>query len=414
MGTRFAPTLLGIDKALVLPPNAGLTDQAKRGMDLIDLRMLGIVPSISGGARGTNTEGDVLTQTIDGRDLNDIWREFVAALQFQNQFRQAIIDLLTFPVTTVIEDVPQISSEEFEEASEFGEPTGIRAAVEYFQLGYDFKWYDLAIRFTWKFLAEATAAQVDALNNVALEADNRLVFSRVMRAVFNNTNRRTNIRNNNIPVYPFYNADGTVPPQYKNATFSGTHNHYLTSGAAVVDPGDMRDIENHLLEHGYGRQQGASLFMMANRTDIATIRTFRVGVAGADYDFIPAQGSPPVFLPRDTTILGGTQPPNTYAGLTVAGSYGPFTIIEEDYIPSGYLFAFATGGILAATNPVGIREHANPALRGLRLIPGSRAGYPLLDSFYNRGLGTGVRHRGAGLVMQITAAAAYTIPAAYA
>ncbi len=413
MTIKFAPHFHGDDKALFLPPSAAAVSAAKRGMELVDLRMLGIVPGISGGARGFNTEGDVLTQTPDGRDLNDIWREFIAALAIHNAARQNIVDLLTFPVTVPIEDVPQTTSEDFEEASEFGEPVGIRAVVDYFQLGYDFKWYDLAIRFTWKFLAEATGGQVDALNNMALEADNRLVFSRVMRAVFNNLNRATDIRGNNIPVYPFYNGDGTVPPAYKTNTFTGTHNHYLTSGAGIVDPGDLTDIEDHLVHHGYSPQNGSRLLLLANRAQIATIRTFRVA-NGAAYDFVPAQGSPAAFLPADTVLFGGGQPPATFAGLNVAGTYGPFLVIDEDYIPPGYLFAFATGGPAGATNPVGIREHANPALRGLRLIPGARPAYPLLDSFYNRGIGTGIRQRGAGLVMQITANAAYTIPGPYA
>lgn len=412
MTTRLSPTLLRDGKELILPPDSLTIDGAKRGMDLVNLQMLGMVPTVSGGAtRGTNTEGDVLTQTADGRDLNDIWREFVAALNFHNADRQMLINLLTFPVTALIEDVPQAGGEDFEEASEFGEPVGIRAVPTYFSMGYDFKWYDLAVRFTWKFLAEASGAQVDALNNVALEADNRLVFSKVMRAVFNNVNRQTDIRGQNIPVYPFYNADGTVPPTFKNYTHDGTHTHYLTSGAAVIDSGDLDDLETHLVHHGYGRENGSNLVVLMNRAQVATVRTFRVST-GASYDFIPAVGSPAFLAPPDG-IIGG-RPAATYQGLTVAGSYGPWTIIEEDYIPVGYVMAFATGGILAATNPVGLREHVNAALRGLRIIPGSRAGYPLLDSFYNRGFGTGIRHRGAGVVMQITANAAYAIPAAYA
>jgi hypothetical protein len=50
----------------------------------------------------------------------------------------------------------------------------------------------------------------------------------------------------------------------------------------------------------------------------------------------------------------------------------------------------------------------------LRLVKGRTPDYPLIDSFYNRGFGTGIRHRGAGVVMQITASGTYTIPAAYA
>lgn len=407
---RFSPTLRGVDP-LFLPGDSLTLSGPKRGMELVDLAMLGLIPTIQGGAMGVNTEGDVLTQTADGRDLNAIWAEFIATLNFHNAERQLIVNLLTFPVTNLIEDVPQAGGADFEEASEFGEPKGIRAMPNYFSMGYDFKWYDLAVRFTWKFLAEASVAQVEALNNVALEADNRLVFSKVMRAVFNNINRGTDIRGQNIPVYPFYNGDGTTPPPFKNTLHDGTHTHFLTSGAAVIDSGDLNDLETHLVHHGYGRENGANMVLMMNRAQVATVRTFRVAT-GASFDFIPAAGAPAFFMPADAAMVGG-RAPATYGGLTVAGSYGPWTIIEEDYVPIGYVFAFATGGPLAATNPIGLRQHANPALRGLRIIPGSRSGYPLLDSFYNRGFGTGVRHRGAGVVMQITANAAYATPAAY-
>jgi len=364
--------------------------------------------------RGTNTEGDVLTQTIDGRDLNEIWREFQAALGAWNAGRSRLVSALTFNVTAPIEDVPQLSMDDFEEASEFGEPKGIRGGG-FFSLGYDFKWYDIAARFTWKFLAEATAAQVEAVGNQVLEADNRLVFNKVLKAVFNNANRTADIRNTAVAVYPFYNGDGTIPPAYKNYTFAGTHNHYVTSGAATIDSTDLDDMETHLVHHGYGRQNGSTMILLANRTEIATMRGWRVA-AGDSYDFIAGAGQPPWLLP---TITGGVVTPQGGAvpgqvnGLTVVGQYGPWAIVEEDYMPSGYIFGFATGGDNSATNPVGIREHQNAALRGLRLVKGRQPDYPLIDSFYNRGFGTGIRHRGAGIVMQITAAGTYTVPPAY-
>lgn len=359
--------------------------------------------------RGTNAEGDVLTQTIDGRDLNKIWADFQKLLSAWNEGRSRLVSLLTFPVTSPIEDVPQIATGDFEEASEFGEPKGIRGG-EYFSLGYDFKWYDLAVRYTWKYLAEATAAQVESLANMALEADNRLVFGKVLKAIFNSAARTADIRGQSVSVYPFYSNDGTVPPDYKTNTFSSSHNHYVVSGGATVDSGDLDAMEAHLVEHGYGKQAGATLILLANRAQMAVIRNLRVAT-GAAYDFIPSANLPAFLLPGQG-VQGGL-PPTSYGGLDVSGSYGPWIVIEEDYIPSGYLLGFATGGDQQATNPVGIREHQNSGLRGLRLVKGRTPDYPLIDSFYNRGFGTGVRHRGAGVVMQIKASGTYDIPAAY-
>lgn len=362
--------------------------------------------------RGYNAEGDVLTQTLDGRSLNEIWSEFQQSLDLQNRSKQAIVNLLTFPVQQPIEDVPQSMNARFERASEYGEPKGIRGG-DYFSLGYDFDWYDLAVRYTWKYLAEATSQQVENLNNVALSADNDLIFEKIMRTVFDNVNRTATIRQQAVNVYAFYNADGTVPPRYKNNTFDGTESHYLISEAATVDSGDLDDMSNKLAKKGYGKQNGAQQILMVNSQELAVIRTFRVAT-GDSADFVPVAGGAPFLLPTNTGGVAGSTPPAQYNGMAVVGQYGPWLIIEEDYIPAGYMFGFATGGALQASNPVGFREHQNASLRGLRLVKGRDNDYPLIDSFYNRGFGTGIRHRGAGVVMQVKASGSYVIPALYA
>ena len=44
------------------------------------------------------------------------------------------------------------------------------------------------------------------------------------------------------------------------------------------------------------------------------------------------------------------------------------------------------------------------------MIPGRNQRYPLQDSFFARGFGTGVRHRGAAAVLQVTTDSTYTPP----
>lgn len=366
-------------------------------------------------SRGFNTEGDVLTQSADGRDLNEMWQELQQALGAWNAGRSALVSALTFTVNSPIEDVPQIALDDFEEASEFGEPKGVRGG-DYFSMGYDFKWYDVAARYTWKYLAEASAAQVESVHNIILEADNRLVFSKVLKAIFNNVNRTATIRGQNFTVYPFYNNDGTVPPAFGPNTFTSSEDHYLVSGGATVDSGDLDAMETKLALKGYGRLNGSQLILLVNRAQLATIRTFRVST-GSSFDFIAGAGQAPWLLPTNSggvVTPQGSAVPSAVNGLPVAGVYGSWIIVENDYVPSGYMVGFATGGDMNASNPVGIREHQNAALRGLRLVKGKTSNYPLIDSFYNRGFGTGVRHRGAGVVMQVKASGSYEIPSAYA
>ena len=76
------------------------------------------------------------------------------------------------------EAVPQVpfSDTSFEEASEFGEPQGIRPPKELALLGFTFKDFDFATRLTWKFLTRRRRKiQVRAQTDQALNSDERLV-----------------------------------------------------------------------------------------------------------------------------------------------------------------------------------------------------------------------------------------------
>lgn len=383
---------------------SGKDINAARGFEAL------LAQNISGNENGYNEAGDIITQTSDGFPLARMWAEFQRTISMWNSQRDALTNLLTFTVTQPIEGVRYPVEEDFQEASEFGVPVGQRLGGSY-RMGYDFKWWDLAIRYTWMFLLDASADQLRALNNQALEADNRLMFTRVMRAVFNNVTRTAEIDGENINVYPFYNGDTIVPPKWKNTVHTTGHTHYLESGGATVDPGDVEAMIAHLTHHGYTNSRGYRLVLLVNSQEGATIRGFTKGTASASYSFIPGPNyGGGVYLPANSGIVGRPAIADL-PGLESIGTYGPVTVVEEDYIPAGYMFAFATAGEQNLGNPVGIREHES--LKGLRLVKGRDNEYPLIDSYYVHGLGTGVRHRGAGVVMEIGNGGTYTIPADY-
>jgi len=368
------------------------------------------LPGIRGFEQGFNERSDVAVQAADGTDLNEYFREIQQVLALRNTQRHRLIDRLTFDVVDTIDSVSVPAQVQFEEASEFGQPKGIRGGAKFFR-GYDFKFYDLAVRYTWMFLAEADRAQLENLTNMALDADSQLLFSTVMKCLFNPTNL-VGVADNNIPVTvnKFYNNDGEVPPPYKNTTFLGTHNHYLGSNGATVTSANLDAMADHLIHHGFGVDNGTRLVLMVNRVEGAVIRTFRV-TGGAKYDFIPSSlygGG--IYLPASMGIVA--RPEGEVDG--EVGTYGPWHVVEDDWIPAGYMAGIATGGTNNLMNPVGLRQHKNPAYQGLKIIPGQRSDYPLLDSFYRRGLGTGIRQRGGGVMMQVVASTTYTVPAAYA
>jgi hypothetical protein len=386
-------------------------------IESVILSSMGVMPTFSGAfPRGIHAAGDIVTQTADGVDLNALWNEFQASLGIANEGRDRLVQFLTYPVTVAHEDVFQGgATAEFEDASEYGLPVGYRPSVSYATMGYDFSWKDLGGYYTWQFLAQADASQVQAFNNMALEADSRSVFLKVMRTLFNNA-RRANKEGN--VVYPFYNGQSVdefdTPPQYGATVFPAGQNHFLTSGGATLDQADVEGMEDHLAHHGYTSRRGYSLILMVNKAQGDAMRNWRSTANGGTglYDFVPANNTPAFLLPADLRAEGA-RPANTLNGFEVIGAYGQFTIIQEDYIPAGYLVGFATGGQDALPNPIAFREHVQANLRGLRLVKGRTPDYPLIDSVYNRGFGTGIRHRGAGVILQVTAGA-YAAPAEYA
>lgn len=366
---------------------------------------------------GYHTAGDLVTQTSDNVDLNALWGIYQDSMQIYNEAMDRLAALFTFPVTNPIETVPQVGEASFEVATEFGEPRSNRVEIDYFQLGYDFKDYDTATRYTWMFLRDADTRQIDAIHAEVMRADKRLIFRKIMEAIFDNRNRTTDIRNQNYNVYPMYNGDGTVPPTYKGTTFDGTHSHYIVSGNSAIDSSDVEDAYSHIAEHGFGLENGTVFVMLANKAQIKEMRKWRAGSVSANgvvanYDFIPAANQPTMILPNAEGLLGSL-PPDSFKGMRVVGSYADILIIEESYIPQGYFLMFGTGGAANLQNLVGLREHVNPAYRGLRLLPGNQQRYPLIDGYYARSFGTGIRQRAGAVVVQIKASGVYDIPNAY-
>lgn len=379
----------------------------------MDIKHNGAAFGLYGQDGGYNDTRDVLVpSTTDGIDLNDLWSEYQDTVRIANAQRQVLIDFLTFPVTNNIETVTQLSGAKFERASEYGEPRGARQRPAALSLGYDFGWYDLANRYTWQFLADADVAQVNANHSAALQGHNELVFELVLSALYSNENRETDVDGQIIAVKALYNADGTVPPTYKTNTFDGTHNHYMVSGAATIDSGDLDDLHEQLRHHGYDKSNGVQQIVAVNSREGKVIRTFRIS-KGDTYDFIPSVGEPQDLILEPGQQVSGGRVPATYRGLRAIGTYGEMLIVEDDLFPVGYVLIVGSGGAANLNNPVGIREHKNPNLRGLRLVKGRDADYPLIDSFYNVGLGTGIRQRGGAAVMQIKANGSYTPPAQY-
>ena len=353
--------------------------------------------------KGIASRADVLGTLADGTNLNGIWDEFAQTLEAANNQRGALIDLLTFRTTDRSDTVLQApaGTAEFEDASEYGVPTSSRAEAATITLGYDFRWKDFATRYTWQYLADATAKQVESLHNGALAADSRLQYKTVLRALFNNSNRTSQATD--ATIYALWNGDGTPIPEYNGNTFDAAmHNHYMTTATATLtDPKDVEDLQEQVLHHGYGEEDGSQLVILCNRAEADVIAGWRAGVGGASFDFISSDTSVPYLT---TEQLVGQRPQGQLNGMKISGQYGHALIAPTSLIPAGYLACVAVGG---STPVIGLREHAN--FPGLVMIPGAQPEHPVIGSYYVHGIGAGVRQRGAAAVLQVTAGT-YTAP----
>lgn len=382
-------------------------------------------------AKGYSARADILTRTRDGQDLNAIWDMYAQALADFNSARQPLIDLLASPVSGIIDEAGAPGTERFERQTEFGIAQSIRPAPAVTSRAYPLDWYDLRQGYTWRFLKGATQKQLDSVLNMAMEAENALVFEQVTKALFNNANRTATVDGFTTPftVVALYNADGSYIPPYAGQTFSGSHTHYLGSGTntgqVAFDPQDFLDLAGTVEHHGFTRSAGYNVVFLMNPADAAaSVVKFRRGVVFASggastveslYDFIPpAAQNQTLLLPPGYTLAGGL-PPDTFAGMDVAGSWGPYLIVQNYQIPAGYMVAAATAGNSSELNIIGVREDDDPAFRGLILKPGNNNAYPLIDSHFIRGIGAGVRQRGAAAIMKLDATGgAYTVPASMA
>jgi hypothetical protein len=360
--------------------------------------------------QGYSTLADRVKTTADGTDLNTLWDEIQAAADVLNANQSAITSLLTYQTTQPSETVMQaVEDNDFEDASEFGVPKSLRATTNMVKFGFPFKWRDSRTGFTWQFLANASAAQVRATTNTIMNADERQLFRYIMRALLTKTTVATRrVNEDGVPIYSLWDGEAdATPPDYAGQSFPAGHQHYLTTGGVTVDGIDLRDLLRHVTHHGYGPNQGDQLVVLCNPTEGETISGFRVAT-GSPFDFIPADDAP-AYLTTQTIM--GDRPSGDFQGLRVIGSFGDALIVQNYLIPAGYVIALATGGANSDRNPVAFRQHPNAGLQGLLNVGGNSKDYPLIDSYWQRGFGCGVRHRGAAAVMQVTASATYTNPA---
>jgi hypothetical protein len=373
----------------------------------------------SGAQYGINVRADALrvSSLRDGTDLDAVWDLFRDLLDVWNRERSSITDLLTFRTTLSAEAVPQtVSIGSFEAATEMGVPKSANVPGTALLMGYPFRDTDLAGRFSWRFMRDSDRRQIEAVMNGILAADNQQTTGSIMKALFNNSRRKTEF---GATVFDLYDGAAPGPVPYLGRTFPSTENHYIASGATVIDSQDVESAIRLITRKGFGTHTGSKILIMANPDEAELIMSWRSGQESrpkegsetsgpiAKWDFIPSADSAPFLTPAGELV--GTQVPGEWAGVKVEGSYGPSILVQSDFIPSGYVLVAASYGPNSPYNVVGFREHERPDYQGLRHIAGDGP-YPIVESFSTRGFGCGVRQRGGAVCIQVTSGTTYTKP----
>jgi hypothetical protein len=324
---------------------------------------------------------NTLITTSDNVDVNALWRDYQASLADYNGLTDDVVGALTFNTVEEIDYVIQ-GAYQFEEYADYTLPDSHDLTI--YPVRYGIKAWDLRLAYTLRRILSTTTTELDARHTAALNADKDLVIKQVLRAAFT----KAGLNLEGVQTYAFYNADGTrLPPPWKNKSFATSHQHYITTGAASIGPEDLEAMEDHLVEHGFEK----NLELWINRTERRQVMDLT--------DFVPARQ-----YSHDANLIN-------LPGDPYIGSYGRLLIRIEDWVPEGYLFAFSRqGGSNSPQNPIALRVPRATSAQGLKLWRGTNPEYPLVDSFYYREFGSGVRQFGNGVCMQVTASGTYTSP----
>ena len=159
-----------------------------------------------------------------------------------------------------------------------------------------------------------------------------------------------------------------------------------------------------LYGEGLRHAVGSQLIILANPAEAEVIQGWRAGEVSRQRAKGPvrlrASLKCPAVLTNENVV--GAIPPPDFHGLKVLGAYGKAWLIETNYVPAGYVAVVASGGPGVPTTRSRCGSTQTSPIRACGLSQGIGADYPLIDSFFARGVGVGVRHRGAAAVVQVT------------
>jgi len=307
--------------------------------------------------------------TYDDVDTRMLYKEFQEGVTAYNEVEWAILE--QFCRTTTKENVRVWQRNmEFVTASEgyLEDWQKVRAM----EIALPLNEFELGYAFSKKAIQMASADELRETQREALRADLRLLAKRFFYACLTPGTGSVSkgFWDGNMAA-----ASLKAPPSWKGNTFVVGHNHYDASGSTDIALSDFTALKREIREHGYSGP--VSCFM--NLQEVEACENLA--------------GWTTVLTPNSILEQIATK------GFEVVKQFQGLTIIQDDWIPAGYLLALE-----GRIKPLTIRNPSQPAARGLKLWEGPYSDYPLAEAYYSHWFDLGVVHRGAGAVRRLAAA----------
>lgn len=306
--------------------------------------------------------------TYDDVDTRMLYKEFQQGVQIYNEVEWGLMNQFIRNTTKESVRVWQRNMEFVAAAEGYMEDWQKLRAME---IGVSLREFELGYAFTKKAIQDSNAGELKETQAEALRADQRLLTKRFF---FRTLTPGTN--NNSIGFWDanMENASVRSPPAWKGNTFDLDHNHYDATGTADIALSDLSSIKREVREHGYA----GPLFLFMNLQEVEKCENLAGWTASMTPNSI-----------IETVATKGFEVVKQFQGLT---------IIQDDWIPPGYLMA-----IEGRVKPITMREPLSARGRGLKLWEGPYSAYPLQEAYYSHRFDMAVIHRGAGAVRYLAA-----------
>lgn len=317
--------------------------------------------------------------TTDNIDYNDIWRkQILPGVDRYNRIdRVDLRAMLCNDDDETIKTVYVGNSGAMQELAESERPDARKMPEGKFQ-GLT-RFFGSAWGYTYLWLKDKSLKMITDLQSDIFDQSRKNHRKQILSAMF--TNSTNGLWNGS-----FATLEGlSKPPTYEQNVFTADHTHYYGSNTATITQAVISHARKHIVEHG----NGGRLVGFINSDD--------------EEDLVN------LMSPTSTSVKVSNPITDKFAIEGYINRMFGVDWIRTEVIPAGYLLIVEVAST-SAKKVCKFNVPTNKSFRGLKIIPGARPDYPLIDSTYLELCGARVYDRGAGVAIQIHSNTSYIDP----